>query len=125
MKPLLRPGHHQRRIQWARDHLRWQPKHWSHVVFSDESRFELYRHDGCIRVCGRVEELYHEQYILLRVQAGGGGNTLWAAFHAGEIKSDLVVLEGYPNQHLNRLNLENSRLWLEAHHVHFHKNCYF
>lgn len=95
-KPLLRPVHRQRRLQWARDHLLWRIPHWNHVIFSDEARFEVYRHDGRLRVRRRVEELYHEDCILPRVQAGGGGLTVWGAFHSGG-KTDLVVLEGNLN----------------------------
>lgn len=103
-KPLLTQVHRQRRRQWARDHLRWQPQHWNHVVFSDEARFQVYRHDGRIRVRRRVEELYHEECIEPRVQAGGGGITVWAAFHAGG-KTDLVFINGHVDrfQYLNIL----------------------
>lgn len=92
-KPLLKPRHRQQRVQWARGHLRWGAQHWRHVVFSDEARFLVYRHDGRLRVRRRVEEKYHEDTIAPRVQAGGGGITVWAAFHAGG-KTDLVVLDG-------------------------------
>lgn len=108
-KPLLKQNHRQRRLQWARDHLRLGPQHWNHVIFSDESRFEVYRHDGRIRVRRRVEELYHEACILPRVQAGGGGVTVWGAFHAGA-KSDLVILDGNLDQHQYRRILEQTML---------------
>lgn len=95
-KPLITMGHRHRRMEWARTHQRWTPAHWRHVVFSDEARFEVFRKDGRIRVRRRVEELYHESCIMPRVQAGGGGFTVWGAFHAGG-KSELVVLDGYLN----------------------------
>lgn len=95
-KPKITIGHRHRRLEWARTHQRWTPAHWRHVVFSDEARFEVYRKDGRIRVRRRVEELYHECCIRLKVQAGGGGFTVWGAFHAGG-KSELVVLDGYLN----------------------------
>jgi len=49
-KPFLLQRHLQARMDWTRNHLYWRPGHWQHVIFSDESRFLLYRIDGRIRV---------------------------------------------------------------------------
>ena len=108
-KPLLKQNHRQRRLQWARDHLRLQQHHWNHVVYSDEAIFEVYRHDGRIRVRRRVEELYHETCRLPRVQAGGGGITVWGAVHAYG-KSDLIILDDNLDQHKYRRILEQTML---------------
>lgn len=97
-KPMLTRHHRQRRLQWARDHQRLYPQHWNHVIFSDESRFLLYRTDGRVRVRRLAHEAYNNACIVPRVQAGGGGLTVWAAFHAGG-KTDLVFLDGNLNQH--------------------------
>ena len=40
-------------------------------------------------------------------QAGGGGVTVWAAFHSGG-KTDLVILDGNLNQHKYRAILEDT-----------------
>jgi len=69
-KPLLLQRHRQARMDWARNHLRWRPGHWKHVIFSDESRFLLYRIDGRIRVRRQQHEAYNEDCIVPRVQAG-------------------------------------------------------
>ncbi|GFV69419.1 transposable element Tc1 transposase [Trichonephila clavipes] len=37
------------RLRWAHEHRAWQAD-WLQVVFSDESLFNLWNHDGCIRV---------------------------------------------------------------------------
>ncbi|GIY58064.1 transposable element Tc1 transposase [Caerostris darwini] len=42
-------NHHHLRLQWAAQHRDWRAD-WQHVVFSDESRFNLYYHDGRIHV---------------------------------------------------------------------------
>lgn len=108
-KPLLTARHRNARLNWARTHLRIQVAQWQHVVFSDEARFELYRHDGRIRVRRRKDELYHETCVQPRVQAGGGGVTVWAAFHH-HAKSPIVVLEGTLNQVGYRRILEETML---------------
>ncbi|GFX82102.1 transposable element Tcb1 transposase [Trichonephila clavipes] len=46
-RDLLTANH--RRLQWAHQHRAWQAD-WHQVVFSDESRFNFWDHDGRIRV---------------------------------------------------------------------------
>ncbi|GFV65799.1 transposable element Tcb2 transposase [Trichonephila clavipes] len=52
MVPLYRipltANHRRLRLQWAHEHRAWQAD-WHQVVFSDESRINLWDHDGCIR----------------------------------------------------------------------------
>ncbi len=108
-KPRLTRQHCQHRLQWAREHRQWQPGHWNHVIFSDKSRFLVYRQDGRVRVRRQVHEAYNKDCIVPRVQAGGGGVTVWAAFHAGG-KTDLVVLNGNLNQFKYRAILEETLL---------------
>ncbi|GFS92791.1 transposable element Tc1 transposase [Trichonephila clavipes] len=45
----LTANHRRLRLQWAHKHRAWQAD-WHQVVFSDESRFNLWDHDGRIRV---------------------------------------------------------------------------
>ncbi|GFT51608.1 transposable element Tc1 transposase [Trichonephila clavipes] len=45
----LTAKHRRLRLQWAHEHRAWQAD-WYQVVFSDESRFNLWDHDGRIRV---------------------------------------------------------------------------
>ncbi|GFV51542.1 transposable element Tc1 transposase [Trichonephila clavipes] len=45
----LRANHRRLHLQWAHEHRAWQAD-WPQVVFSDESRFNLWDHDGRIRV---------------------------------------------------------------------------
>ena len=97
-KPLLQRRHRQARFVWARGHLNWRDGHWQHVVFSDESRFLLYRQDGRVRVRRQAHEALLDECVLPRVQAGGGGVTIWGAFHSRG-KSELHVLDGNMDQY--------------------------
>ncbi|GFT57781.1 uncharacterized protein TNCV_4865351 [Trichonephila clavipes] len=45
----LTANHRILRLQWADEHRTWQAD-WHQVVFSDESRFNLWDHEGRIRV---------------------------------------------------------------------------
>ncbi len=37
---------HRNRLQWANAHIQWRLALWRGVLFTDESRFSLYRADG-------------------------------------------------------------------------------
>ncbi|GFS81887.1 transposable element Tcb1 transposase [Trichonephila clavipes] len=45
----LTANHRRPRLQWAHEHRAWQAD-WDQVVFLDESHFNLWDHDGRIRV---------------------------------------------------------------------------
>ena len=42
--------HRQCRLQWARTVRRWQWRDWERVLFTDESRFNMFRNDGRVHV---------------------------------------------------------------------------
>ena len=67
---------------WARGHLNWCDGPWQHFVFSDESRFVLYRQDGRVRVLRQAHEALLDECIQPRAQAGGGGVTIWGVCHS-------------------------------------------
>ena len=82
-KLLLLQRHQQAHMCWARKHLRWRPGHWQYVIFSDESRFVLYRIYGSIRVRRQQYEAYNEDCVVPKFHAGGGGVTICGAFRHG------------------------------------------
>lgn len=41
-KPLLRPQNVRKRLQFAKEHVNWTKEDWSQVLFTDESKFELF-----------------------------------------------------------------------------------
>ncbi|GFV06478.1 transposable element Tcb2 transposase [Trichonephila clavipes] len=50
------------RLQWAHEHRAWQAD-WHQVVFSDESRFNLWDHDGRIPVRRYAGELCLPEWL--------------------------------------------------------------
>ena len=61
-------------LRWAEQHQRLQPG--SHVVFTDESRFLLFRKDSHVRVQRQAHDAWNEDCVHPTVQAGGGGKTI-------------------------------------------------
>ena len=75
--PRLKRDHLRRRRQWARRHRDCDLRQWRHCVFSDESRFKLYRSDGWIRVRRHGGEIYWCLCETNRWQCGMGCLSLW------------------------------------------------
>ncbi len=63
------------RLEWANAHIRWRLALWRGVLFTDESRFSLYRADGRQRVWPRVGEPLAEFNAVDRVAHGYGQRT--------------------------------------------------
>ncbi|KAL7863404.1 hypothetical protein SRHO_G00123880 [Serrasalmus rhombeus] len=45
-------------LEWANAHIRWRLARWRGVLFTDESRFSLYKADGRLHVWRRVGERF-------------------------------------------------------------------
>ncbi len=94
VRNCLREAHlHARRLHWGLDltalfrrnwleranaHIRWCLALWRGVLFTDESRFSLYKPDGRQRVWRCVGERFADVYVVDQVAHGGGGVMVWA-----------------------------------------------
>ena len=106
-KPLLTANHRRRRLEWAQRWRNLTVAHWQHVIFSDESRFQLYLVDGRLMVRRLPGERFRPGCQAHRVQAGGGSVHVWGAFH-NSAKSPLVLPDGYLTGVLYRGILQNT-----------------
>ncbi|KAG0921928.1 hypothetical protein G6F31_020115 [Rhizopus arrhizus] len=46
-KPLLSKQHKERRLAWAMAHKDWTTDDWRRMVFSDETKVNVFGSDGC------------------------------------------------------------------------------
>lgn len=91
---VLRRQHRLARLQWANNHH--GNTNWRRVVFSDESRFNLFHADGRFRVYRRRNERFADNCVLEHDRFGGGGVMVWAAINFN-FKSQLIICNGNLN----------------------------
>ncbi len=68
-------------LELENTHIRWHLALWRGVLFTDESRFSLYRADGRQRVWRCVGERFADVNVVDRVAHGGGGVMVWAGVY--------------------------------------------
>ncbi len=77
------------RLEWANTHIRWR-------LFTDESRFSLYRADGRQRVWRRVGERFADVNVVDWVAHGGSGVMVWAGVCYGQ-RTQVHFIDGILN----------------------------
>lgn len=91
----LTPRHRTRRLEWCNERVNWVQE-WHNVVFSDESRFCLWAHDGRRRVRRLRGERRNLDLALQRHTALTPGVMVWGAISYNS-RSPLVFIEGNLN----------------------------
>ncbi len=84
------------RLEWANAHIRWRLALWRGVLFTDESRFSLYRADGRQRVWRRMGEWFADINVVDQVAHGGGGVMIWAGVCYGQ-RTQVHFIDGILN----------------------------
>ncbi|GFV87926.1 transposable element Tc1 transposase [Trichonephila clavipes] len=74
----LTQNHRRLRLHWANVHRSWRAD-WQQVVFSDKSRFNLWHHDGRIRVRLYAGERRIPECIIERHSGRTPGVMVWGA----------------------------------------------
>jgi hypothetical protein len=77
------------RLEWAVEHVGRTDKQWVQVVWSDESRFRVFGHDGKPKILRKQGKRYEGCHLLRTVKYGGGYGTL--VLVDGNINQDSYV----------------------------------
>ena len=88
-KPLLKQSHKKARKQFAEAHQSKPLDYWQHVLWSDETKINLFGSDGVQRVWRRPGEQYQDKCVIPTVKHGGGSVMVWGCMSAagtGELK---------------------------------------
>ena len=76
-KPLVSRKNRLKRLQFARRHRNWDQLQWGRVLWSDESKFNLFSSDGVQYVRRPVGQRYDSRYQVPTVKHGGGSVMVW------------------------------------------------
>ena len=79
IKPFLSQANREDRYRWAQNHIFWGPERFQRIVWSDESRFRLFKNDGRIRVWRVHGKRYRDDLVQHSLQAGGRSVHVWGA----------------------------------------------
>lgn len=92
-KPLLRKENRRKRLEWAKKYRNWTIDQWKNVLWSDESKYEIFGNRRRIYVRRSASEKMIPQCIVPTVKHGGGSVMVWGCF-SGHGTGELVKIDG-------------------------------
>ena len=92
-KPLLNAKHKANRLSFAKTYKNKENNFWSKVLWSDETKINLFGSDGIKRVWRRAGEAYNENCTKPTVKHGGGSVMVWGCMSTAGV-GQLQFIEG-------------------------------
>lgn len=106
-KPLLKPINKKKRLNWAREHKNWTIADWEKVLWTDESKFEIFGTKRRVFVRRQSNERVNDACTVASVKHGGGSVMVWGCF-GGSAVGDLVRIQGILKKEGYKKILEDS-----------------
>lgn len=118
-KPLLRKCHKASRLQYSKQPRDKPQNFWNKVIWSDETKIELFGHNHKRYIWRGVNKAYDERYTIPTVKHGGGSLMFWGCVSykgTGNLMNAACyqkILE--QNLHLSARKLRMGRTWTFQH----------
>ena len=107
--PLLKTRHVNARLKFSGDHLEKPAKFWDKILWSDETKIELFDGNSSRHVWRKKGTAYDPKNTIPTIKHGGGSIMLWGCF-ASTGTGKLHVIEGKMDSAKYREILEESML---------------
>lgn len=108
-KPLINERNRLKRLAFAKEHLDWTPRQWRAVLFTDESKFNMFGSDGNFRVWRPQGKRFDYRYTQKTVKYGGGSIMVWGCFSYAAV-GPLHRIDGIMDSLMYRDIMENVML---------------
>ncbi len=113
-KPLVSLKSRKARLEFAKRHLKKPSQFWNNILWTDETKINLYQSDGKRRVWRRKGTAHDPKHTTSSVKHGGGSVMAWACMAASGTGS-LVFIDDVTADKSSRMNSEVFRAILSAH----------
>uniref|UniRef100_A0A034VZC4 Transposable element Tc1 transposase n=1 Tax=Bactrocera dorsalis TaxID=27457 RepID=A0A034VZC4_BACDO len=91
-KPLISSRNQKKRLDYAKEYNTKPNTFWDQVLFSDESKYNIFRSDGRTSVWRKPNTEFEKQNLAPTVKYGGGGVMVWGCMAAAGV-GELVFIE--------------------------------
>lgn len=98
-KPWISKVNRGKRLAFTKDYFNKDQEFWRNVIFTDESKFNLFGSDGRTMVWRQPNMELDSKNTTPTVKHGGGSVMVWGCFSASGV-GNLVFIEGIMNQHV-------------------------
>lgn len=91
-KPFVNEKNRKKRLEWTKEKVDWDPE-WDYIIWSDESRFEVFGGDGRHNVWRLPKEKYDVNCLVPTFKSGRKGVMVWGCFSSAGL-GPLVRING-------------------------------